>query len=390
MDQKKKLIDALRAGDLPMAEVCRRFGVSRKTGHKWWRRVMEFGEAGLEEQSRAPHRRSNSVTTEVEELLIALRKKRPTWGPRKLLVKAAQAYPRLALPSPSTLAEILRRHGISKSRRIRSRSTPTSGLLSEFHAPNSVWCADFKGHFLTGDRLRCNPLTISDGFSRFLIRCEAVHRVDEVSARPIFAQAFAEYGLPDVIRTDNGAPFSTVAAAGLSRLAIWWIKLGIEPQRIEPGKPTQNGRHERIHRTLKEDTAAPPARTLVSQQERFDQFRRDYNHERPHEALGNDVPAAHYKPSTRPYPGAEREPEYPEDWEVRRVRRDGCIKWRSETIFLSQALRRETVGVEELESGLFAVHFGPVKVGTLHPKHGFQRVSARPRGRKAIRMTESD
>lgn len=252
MDQKAQLIEALRAGDLPMAEVCRRFGISRKTGHKWWRRVMEFGAAGLEELSRAPHRHPNAVTREVEELLLALRRKRPTWGPRKLLIKAGSAYPSLALPSASTLAEILRRNGLSRGRRPRARATPSPGLVSEYTAPNSVWCADFKGHFFTGDKRRCNPLTISDGFSRFLIRCEAVHRLDELSARPVFGQAFAEFGLPDAIRTDNGAPFASVGAAGLSRLAIWWIKLGIEPQRIQPGKPTQNGRHERIHRTLKE------------------------------------------------------------------------------------------------------------------------------------------
>ena len=380
MEQRKKLIEALRAGDLPMAEVCRRFGVSRKTGHKWWRRVMELGEAGLDELSRAPHCHPNAVTPEVEQLLLELRKKRPTWGPRKLLASAERAYPRLVLPAPSTLAALLRKQGLSTSRRPRSRATPSLDLVtSDFAAPNSVWCADYKGHFFTGDGLRCNPLTISDGFSRFLIRCEAVRRVDEVSARPVFAHAFAEYGLPDAIRTDNGAPFASVAAAGLSRLAIWWIKLGIALQRIEPGKPTQNGRHERIHRTLKEDTASPPARTHIAQQARFEQFRHDYNQERPHEALANDVPAAHYKPSRRSYPGAEREPEYPTDWDVRRVRGDGSIKWRGETPFISEALCTETIGIEELENGLHAVHFGPVRVGTLQPKRGFQRVLPQPR-----------
>jgi transposase InsO family protein len=311
----------------------------------------------------------------VEQLLVALRKQHPSWGPRKLWAWLALHRPRVPRPAPSTVGAILKRAGLVRRRRARHGAAPYAAPFASCSAPNAVWCADFKGGFPLGNGRRCNPLTVSDSHSRYLLRCEGLSRMDESAVRPIFDGAFAEFGRPHAIRTDNGPPFATVAAGGLSRLAIWWLKLGIRPERVAPGQPQQNGRHERLHRTLKAEATTPPARTLAEQQQVFDRFRRVYNEERPHEALGNHPPAAVYTPSRRAYPIQLREPTYPTAFALRRVRRDGVVRWKMRTVYLAETLADETVGFEEIDNDAWRIYFADVPLGILEADR-FRRVAA--------------
>jgi hypothetical protein len=243
-------------------------------------------------------------------------------------------------------------------------------------AANDVWCTDFKGWFRTADGRRCDPFTLTDAHSRYLLRCQAVARPDEENVRPIFMAAFEEHGLPLAIRSDNGPPFASPGVGGLSRLTVWWIKLGIRPERIVAGKPQQNGRHERLHRTLNQETATPPAASLPAQQERFDAFRAVYNNERPHEALGQQTPALLYQPSPRPYPDRVADPPYDDEVAVRRVRSNGQIKWAGELIFVGEALVGERVGIVETAGGDWLVRYADVELGYIHPQR--RRLSPRP------------
>jgi hypothetical protein len=255
---------------------------------------------------------------------------------------------------------------MAKARRYRRRGPAYSEPFAACDRPNAVWCADFKGWFRTGNGERCNPLTVSDAYSRMLLCCKSLSRANYDKVRPALEAVFREFGLPDVIRTDNGAPFASIGAGGLSRLAVWWVKLGIQPERIEPGHPEQNGRHERMHLTLKQDCCQPPAATVPRQQRRFNEFVQVYNCERPHQALGLRPPATLYRPSQRPYPAKLEDPAYPPNTALRRVRTNGEIKWRGQLIFVSEALIRETVGVAESEHG-HEVHFGPILLGLIDP-----------------------
>jgi transposase InsO family protein len=297
--------------------------------------------------------------------VVDARKRHPTWGPRKLLFELERRYPRLRLPASSTVGQILKRQGLVLRRRARRKAAPYTAPFVGCDAPNAVWCADFKGSFALGNGRRCNPLTISDAYSRYLLRCEGLSRTDHSCVQPIFESAFCEFGRPLAIRTDNGPPFATVAAGGLSALAIWWIKLGIRPERIAPGKPQQNGRHERMHRTLKQDTTKPPARTLPEQQLRFDRFRRVYNDDRPHQALGMKPPATAYDSSSRPYPIKLREPEYPTNFSVRSVNHKGLLKWKGRMIYLAETLALEHVALEEVDDDEWRVYFADVPLGVL-------------------------
>ena len=373
MDERVKFVAEVRCGVATVTELARVYGVARKTAYKWLRRYASQGPLGLLERSRAPHANPNAVPDALIELIVALRKKRPTWGPRKLLVALERERTGMKLPAASTVAEILSRRGLVVHRR-RARRTPIyQGPFTAWRAPNQVWCADFKGHFFLGDNHVCHPLTITDGFSRYLLRCEGLSRTHEFAVRPHFEAAFREFGLPEAIRTDNGVPFSSVGVAGLSRLSIWWVKLGIRPERIEPGKPTQNGRHERFHRTLQQETASPPAADMTAQQRAFDEFRTVYNEERPHEGLGQKTPASQYAPSSRAYPGRLREPEYGDDAEVRRVHHHGEVKWRGHETFIGEALCGEPVGISEADDGRWAVRYGPLLLGFIDDKGAFKR-----------------
>ena len=364
MDERTQFIVECLRRELSMSELCRKYEISRKTGYKWVERFTEGGRPSLWDRSRA-RRCQDRTAEEVVALLVDARKRHPTWGPRKLLFELQRHYPRLLLPASSTVGEILKRLGLVRRRRPRHKTAPYTAPFSGCDAPNAVWCADFKGSFPLGTGRRCQPLTISDAYSRYLLRCEALSRTDDSHVRPIFESAFCEFGRPLAIRTDNGPPFATVAAGGLSRLAIWWIKLGIRPERIAPGQPQQNGRHERMHRTLKAETTKPPAHTLAAQQRVFDRFRRIYNDDRPHEALGMHPPWTAYDRSARHYPVKLREPQYPATFSVRSVNHKGALKWKGRMLYLAETLANEHVALEEIGEDTWRVYFADVPLGIL-------------------------
>jgi putative transposase len=379
MDERMRFVVAASEDEAVMTEVCAEFGISRQTGYKWLARYEAGGVEGLQDRSRAPIRHGRAREEELVAAALALRERHPTWGPKKLRKKLADRWPEAAAPARSTIGDWLRKEGLTQSRRPRKRCPRFSSPFLAADAPNAVWCADFKGWFMTGDRERCDPLTISDAMSRYLVRCEAVAQTDGEHVRSVFDAAFCEFGLPLAIRSDNGPPFASVGAGGLSRLAVWWIKLGVRPERIDPGKPQQNGRHERMHRTLREDAANPPAATLAEQQRRFDAFRAVYNHERPHEALEFATPASLYIASDHAYPRALSEPDYPTDCAVRRVRSRGEIKWAGDLIFVSEALIGEPVAIEETEEGELRVRYADVELGFIDKSGRLRRRTlARP------------
>lgn len=365
VDERSNFIEVARAKSMSVSEACEHFGISRKTGYKWLERYHELGLAGLEDRSRAPKRRPWALPRQMAKKLIALREKRPRWGPRKLLDWLELREPELELPAASTVGELLKREGLVKSRRRRrwpAGATPTG--LEEPKAPNDCWAVDFKGDFVMAHE-RCYPLTTSDTFSRFLLGCTALTSTAAEGVKPLFIRLFEEYGLPAGIRSDNGVPFSSIALGGLSPLAVWWTRLGIRLERIPPGQPQHNGRHERMHRTLKAEACKPPEATLAAQQERFDAFRLDFNVERPHEALGGEPPAAVYEPSQRNYPSRLPELEYPGHFALRKVRHDGSIRLLTQELYLSGPLAGEIVALEERDERLWHVHFGPNFLGVL-------------------------
>jgi transposase InsO family protein len=304
------------------------------------------------------------MPAEIADAILALRCEHPSWGPKKLRAVLLRRAPQTVWPAPSSMGDLLRREGLVRSRRRRRMPLPVSRPFGLVQAPNDLWCIDFKGWFRTGDGERCDPLTLSDADSRYLFACRAVTPITaEVDA--VTDAAFREHGLPRAMRSDNGPPFASTGAGGLTRLAVKWIKLGIRLERTDPGSPQQNGRHERMHATLKADTAAPPAASRAAQQQRFDRFRAIYNHERPHEALGQETPASRYRPSARPYPQRPEEPHYDPTHAVRRVRSNGEIRWGGDLIFLSETLVGEPVGIAESETGDWIVSFADLPIGRI-------------------------
>jgi len=366
MEQRWEFVREYMSGEWEMSELCRRHGISRPTGYKWLSRYEEEGMEGLRDLSRAPHENPRRHGEEMRELMLLARAKHPNWGPKKLVKWSLDSHPEVKRwPWASTVGEWLKSAGLSKKRRRRCRATPTETGLTEAESCNQVWHADYKGWFRTGDGKRCDPLTISEGYSRSLLRCQGYHQPKMQDAMRLFRAVFEECGLPEVIRTDNGAPFASAGLAGLSRLSMWWMKLGIVPERIEPGKPQQNGVHERMHRTLKEETQCPPERNLRAQQRRFEAFQKEYNEERPHEALGMKTPAEFYEPSPRKYPSREPVPEYDYSLTIRRVKRHGEICWKGERIFLSEVLAGEPVGLEQEDERYWRIDFCAVPVAIL-------------------------
>jgi transposase InsO family protein len=364
-DQKLQFIQAARSrGGDTFAEICARFGISRETGYQTLRRYEAEGVAGLEPVSRRPEHSPMAVRSGIEQQLIAARAEHPTWGPRKLRAFLERRYPRTRWPAPSTIGVILRRNGLSHPRPTRARSAPFTQPLGHALTPNDVWCADFKGWFRTTDGSRCNPLTITDANTRMLLRCTHVARGDYAHVRPLFEATFREYGLPRAIRSDNGPPFASVGVAGLSRLAVWWIRLGIWPERIEPGHPEQNGRHERMHRTLELEVAAQPAGNLRLQQRDLESFRREYNTLRPHQALDDRTPAELYRPSLRAFPAKLPQIAYPPGVLTRSVRPNGEIKQAGRCFFLAEALAGERVALWEIDRG-WDVYFGVIRLAHL-------------------------
>jgi len=365
MDERMRFIVEHQRGEEGVAELCRRAGISRKTGYKWLARHREGGPGGLEARSSAPHRRPNGVAPEVVERVLAARAAHPTWGPKKLVAWLGKREPALSLPAPSTVGVLLQRSGLIVQRRRRAHATPTVGPLTPYTEPNSVWCADFKGQVRLGDASWCYPFTLTDGASRFLLRCQGLPSTDGARVQALCEAAFREHGLPAVIRTDNGTPFSSVGLGGLSPLSVWWIELGIRPERSRLGRPGDNGRHERMHRTLKQHTANPPAASPRAQQAAFDRFREEYNTERPHEALGQRPPAELYTPTGRPFPTRIVPPTYPMADHVRIVRSNGELRWHGDLIYLSSALAGRPVGLTQLDERRWAIAFGPVLLGYL-------------------------
>ena len=290
MDQRTQFIADYLRDTLSVTELCQLYGVSRKTAYKWIDRYLHQGPAGLEERSRRPMHSPNETAPEIVAAFLDARRRHPTWGAKKLLTLVHKRHPCWDLPGRSTVCDILSRNGMIPKQRRRRRighpGKPTSVIL----APNDVWSADFKGQFKTGDGIYCYPLTVTDGFSRYLLGCQALHSTAVAGAKPVFARLFKEYGLPKRIRTDNGVPFATNTLARLSALSAWWVRLGVLPELIEPGKPQQNGRHERMHRTLKAEATRPPAGNLAAQQRKFNHFLTEFNEERPHEALDQQTP----------------------------------------------------------------------------------------------------
>ena len=372
MDLRAKLMEEYEEGE-SIAALSEIYEVSRKTIYKWLKRYQDSGVAGLAERSRAPHTRPQQLSEELAGQIVQARQ-RWKWGARKLLAKLREAHPEVTWPAASTVTDLLRRNGLTSVRRQRRRTPLYPEPLAEAGEPNQTWCADFKGWFRTRDGTRCDPLTISDKRTRYLLRCQITPRTDTLHVEAIFDAAFNQYGLPQRIHTDNGAPFASRAPGGLSRLSMRWVKLGITPERSRPGRPQDNGRHERLHLTLVREALGEVASHPRAQQQVFGEFQHNYNVERPHEALDYQTPASCYVPSPRVMPRRIPELEYAEGTSVRRVSRSGELHWKGTPVFISELLGGETVGLREIDGRYFQVWFGPVALGYLDThRRTFQR-----------------
>ena len=369
MDQRTQFIADYLREVLTVTELCDLYSVSRKTGYKWIDRYLRSGPAGLEERSRRPRLSPNATAEEIVQAFLDVRRRHPSWGAKKLLTIVHRRHPRWTLPGRSTVCDILSRHGMVPRKRNRRRIGHPGKPTSQILAPNDTWSADFKGQFKTHDGIYCYPLTVTDGFSRYLLGCQALYSTAVAGAKPVFTRLFKEYGLPKRIRTDNGVPFATNTLARLSSLSAWWIRLGVLPELIEPGKPQQNGRHERMHKTLKAEATKPAAGNLQAQQRKFNRFREEFNNERPHEALDQQTPGSIYQPSPREMPNKLPPLEYPDRFEVRYVSANGGIRWHKGWINVSITCVGEYVGLEEIDEGVWNVYFGPLKLGRLHERH---------------------
>jgi len=388
LDERIRFVIAALGGEFSKTDLCVLHGISRETGHKWLARYRAEGWDGLKDQSRAPLHQAGAMPAAIAAAVVALRRRRPHWGPRKLRAALVRDHPEETWPAASTLGDLLRREGLVVERGRRP------GLVTQPFAaatvPNDLWCIDFKGWFRTADGQRCDPLTLSDAVSRYLLVCEIMQpRTAGVSAA--CDRLFRERGLPGALRMDNGPPFASSGAGGLTRLSVGWVKLGIRLERIDPGCPQQNGRHERMHRTLKAETSRPPAATAAAQQARFDLFRRDFNEVRPHEALGQATPASRHTGEGRAYPARIEEPWYDADHQVRRVRTDGTIKWRGTLVPISTALAGEPIGLAELDGGDWVVRFADIALGVVERASNDFRclAAARPGRRKAEQTGET-
>jgi transposase InsO family protein len=370
MEEKLRFVFEYERDEQSMTELCASFEISRETGYVWLRRYRALGLEGLLELNRTAKRHPNQTPTAMEQAIVELRQAHMRWGPRKLKRVLERDQPGRSWPASSTIGELLKREGLVVGRKKRRKTAPYSAPLAHADDCNRVWCADFKGWFRSGDGDRIDPLTISDAYSRYLLRCQAVVKTDSQRVGAIFEAAFREHGMPQAIRTDNGAPFASTALAGLSRLAVWWIKLGIVPERIEAGHPEQNGRHERMHRTLKQEVAMPPAENRRAQQRELDRFRQEYNEVRPHEALGMQTPANVYEPSAREYPQRVPEVEYPSSMLVRSVKSHGVFRWKKHDVFLSEVLWGERIGLLPRDERWFTIYFANTALAEFDSQQG--------------------
>ncbi len=376
-------------GQVNVAELCRVFGISRQAGCGWIRRYQDAGRdlQALAPRSSRPHSSPTAICDDVQDVVVAVRKQHPRWGPRKLRRWLVERYPRVPMPSASAIGAILKRRGlVSPRRRRRRHAVAVTQPFAACDRPNAVWCVDFKGWFRTLDGERCYPLTLIDAYSRYLLRCEGLTEPDGRHVEYIFDSAFREFGLPAAIRSDNGPPFASTGAGGLTALSVWWLRLSIRLQRIEPGKPQQNGRQERFHRTLKLEV--DPAESLRVQQRVFDVFRREYNHERPHEALHDATPASVYQPSRQHYPRPlERPADAFSPAHTCRAEKDGFIRWNHRRVFISAALSGEYVTLGPCNEGCWQVYYGPILLGTLDERRPARGLILPPRRKPRTRVS---
>jgi len=370
MEQRFRLVERYRDSGEGISELARRFQVSRKTVYKWLQRYELGGVEGLRDHSRRPMVQAARTPGEIEAWITDLRRTHPSWGPRKLRAWLARKHPEQRWPAESTMGLILERHGLNGRRVKRRHATPSAQPLQHAQEANDVWSIDFKGWFVCGDGQRCDPLTVSDAASRYLLCCRAVAEPNTAAVEQELTRVFRRYGLPQRMRSDNGSPFASTGVGGLSRLSVWWIRLGIVPERIAPGEPQQNGRHERMHRTLKAETAAPPAENLEAQQRRFAEFIEVYNQQRPHQALDGDTPADRYEPSPREFSEKLVEVAYPAGMELRRADDGGKFRWKQARCRVGEALAHQIVGIEPIDDGVSRVWFGPVLLGLLDERQG--------------------
>lgn len=369
MDQKVQFIADYLRGTMTVTDLCALYGVSRKTAYKWIDRYLHQGPAGLDERSRRPEFSPNATAPEIVEALLEVRRRHPSWGGKKLLTKVQERHPRWDLPVRSTVCDILKRSGLVKAKPTRRRIGHPGKPTTTVQAPNDLWATDFKGQFKTRDGIYCYPLTITDQHSRYLLGCQGLLTTAVADSKAVFTRVFKEYGLPRRIRSDNGVPFATITLGRLSALSAWWVRLGILPELIEPGCPQQNGRHERMHRTLKDEATKPPAANLQAQQRKFNTFREEFNEDRPHEALDQNTPASIYNPSPRPMPDKLPPLEYPDRFEVRYVSANGGIRWNNQWVNVSSVCIGEHVGLEEIDNGIWDVYFGVLRLGRLHERY---------------------
>jgi putative transposase len=366
VDERIQFIQDALSDRFTMSELCARYGVSRRVGYKWLERYEQEGRRGLQDRSRAPHHCPHRIDAEIAELICALRRAHPFWGARKLLKILDTRHPQIrAWPAPSTAADLLARRGLVLKRRRRRPHQHPGVVPPTTAASNDLWTADFKGQFRTGNGVYCYPLTIADLHTRFLLTCHGLLSTQTVTARPVFERAFHEYGLPRAIRTDNGVPFATAAIHGLSYLNVWWMRLGIQHQRIHPGRPSENGAHERMHRTLKRQVTRPVQRTCARQQHVFDAFRTEYNEVRPHEWLQQETPASQYAPSPRPYPARLPTLVYPGHFVVKKITTGGTFRLHHKLLYLANAMVDQHIGLEETDDGVWSIYFNTVLLATL-------------------------
>lgn len=392
MNVREQFIAEWESGAFTMTELCADYGVSRKTGHKWVNRHEAGGRRGLCDQSRRPHTSPHAIAPATAAILLALRRRFPRWGATKLLTLAAEAHPRLTWPSRSTICDLFRRHGLVKAQRYRRRRRERlGGPFPRVTHPNELWTTDFKGEFRTGDGRYCYPLTLRDASSRFVLRCHALLDRGYEGTRRQFERAFAEYGLPERIRSDNGHPFAGIGLAGLSQLSVWWIRLGIGLERIAPGRPEQNGSHEQFHAVLKAETTRPPAASCRAQQRRFTEFCHIYNTIRPHAALDNRRPAHHYHRSPRPLPKHIPPIPYPPHLEIRRVSSTGSLTWRCHALFLGTPLAGQDVAFEEIANGVWTIRFADIALGRYHDRTcRFKPIAPTSVGRSRAKPARAD
>ncbi len=371
MDERQAFIDSWLTKRFNFSDLCRRFGVSRKTGYKWLHRFVEGGRAALGDRSRAPYSHPNATSEEVNRRLLRIKHRFPQWGPVTVVSYLRREEPQVHWPAPSTVGELFKRHGLVEPRKVRRRTPPHSEPLRHVQATHDVWSADFKGDFALGNGQRCYPFTLSDNHSRFLIDCKGLHSIALEPVRARFALAFRQWGLPRAVRTDNGYPFASTGLGGLTPLSVWLLRLGVLPERIAPGQPQHNPRHERMHRTLGQASASPAKANFSAQQRAFNRFRQQYNEKRPHQGLADGQrPADLFQRSAIEMPSVLPEPHYPGEYETRRVRHKGEIKWGGQLTYVSQTLRHQTIGLEALGEGLYQLHFAALALGVLDARTG--------------------